>query len=257
MPVPEILTIEMKTVILLSTYHPNEAYLSAQLASIEAQTLPCTLIRRDDSETHLGAQRSFEVMLTEAEGYDYYAFADQDDVWKPEKMSVLMQAMQEAEKEYGKQTPVVVHCDLEVVDEEMRPVAASFWQYAGLRPDIMDNNLHFLTVSNTVTGCAMLFNAAARKVSLPFGPQAYMHDQWIAQSALRAGGKVIPVAERLVYYRQHSSNTLGAIEHHFGLRDLNLKRRLFRQSYKAGKGICWRTMAGFIYWKTKHLKARL
>ena len=83
----------MKTAILLSTYNPNAAYLQAQLASIEAQTLPCTLVQRDDSETRLGAKRSFEKLLRETEGFDYYAFADQDDVWKPEKMEVLMRMM--------------------------------------------------------------------------------------------------------------------------------------------------------------------
>ena len=247
----------MKTAILLSTYNPNAAYLQAQLASIEAQTLPCTLVQRDDSETRLGAKRSFEKLLRETEGFDYYAFADQDDVWKPEKMEVLMRTMQQAEGQSGKETPVVVHCDLEVVDAELKPIAKSFWSYAGLNPFMLDTKLHFLTISNTVTGCAMLMNAAARKVSLPFGKQAYMHDQWIAQSTLRAGGKVVPVAEALVLYRQHGSNTLGAVEHHFGLRDLSLKRRLFKQSYRAGKGICWKTLAGFLYWKTRHLIVRL
>ena len=247
----------MKTAIMLSTYHPNAAFLEAQLASIQAQTLPCTLLQRDDSETRLGAMRSFETMLQRAEGFDYYAFADQDDVWKPEKMAVLMEVMQQEEKQYGKETPVVVHCDLEVVDADLKPVAASFWKYAGLRPDIMDENLHFLTISNTVTGCAMLFNAAARNACLPFGSQAYMHDQWIAQTTLRVGGKVVPVPVPLVYYRQHGHNTLGAVEHRFGLRDLSLKRKLFRQSYRAGKGICWNTLAGFLFWKTRHLIARL
>lgn len=247
----------MMTAILLSTYHPNEAYLAAQLASIEQQTLPCTLIRRDDSETHLGAMRSFETLLRENEGFDYYAFADQDDVWKPEKMEVLMHAMQQAERTWGKQTPIVVHSDLEVVDATLRPIAASFWQYAGLKPEIINHRLPFLAISNTVTGCAMLMNAAARAVSLPFGQQAYMHDQWIALQTLRSGGQVIAVPQQLVLYRQHGTNTLGAVEHHFGLHDLQLKRRLFRQAYKAGKGICWHTMAGFLYWKTRHLMARL
>ena len=247
----------MKTAILLSTYNLDAAYLQAQLASIEAQTLPCTLVQRDDTETHLGAMKSFEKLLAETEGFDYYAFADQDDVWKPEKMEVLMTAMQKAEKQFGTQTPLVVHCDLEVVDAELKPMARSFWRYAGLKPSVINDNLHYLTISNTVTGCAMLLNAAARKASLPFGKQAYMHDQWIAQSALRAGGKVIPVPEALVLYRQHGSNTLGAVEHHFGLHDVQLKRRLFWQSYRAGKGICWRTLAGFLYWKTRHLLVRL
>ncbi len=248
----------MKTAILLSIYHANDAFLREQLESIGAQTVSSVLLKRDDSETHLGAMHSFERLLTEADNFDYYAFADQDDVWKPQKMEELLSAMQQAEKTYGTQMPLVVHCDLEVVDSELKPIAPSFWQYSGLNPDMLDNNLPFLTISNTVTGCAMLLNAAARRVSLPFGKNAYMHDQWIAQSVLYAGGKVIPVHQSLVLYRQHGANTLGAVEYKgMRLRDLKEKHRLFWQAYRAGKGRCWHTLSAFVYWKTRHIIARL
>jgi len=248
----------MKTAILLSTYQPDAAYLAELLESIEEQTVSADLIQRDDSKTKLGAMKSFEKLLREAEGYDYYAFADQDDVWKPEKMEVLIGAMVQAEKEFGKQTPIVVHCDMEVVDANLERIAASFWKYAGLNPALLDDNLQFLTISNCVTGCAMLLNAAARQVSLPFGKQAYMHDQWIAQSALRAGGKVLPVGQALVLYRQHSDNTLGAVEYNgMNLRKLGFRSKLFWQAYRAGKGICWHWLPAFLYWKTRHVMARI
>ena len=248
----------MRTAILLSTYCPNATYLSEQLDSIGRQTVSCALVRRDDSETHLGAMKSFETLLQETDGYDYYAFADQDDVWKPQKMERLIGAMEEAERSYGKQTPLVVHCDLEVVDSGLKRIAASFWQYSGLNPDMLDHHLPYMAISNCVTGCAMLLNAAARKVSLPFGNQAYMHDQWIAVSTLRAGGQVIPVREALVLYRQHGKNTLGAVEYKgMSLQGWREKRKLFWTAYLAGKGICWNTLPAFVYWKIRHILARL
>ena len=248
----------MKTAILLSTYRPNAVFLAEMLDSIEKQTVPAELIQRDDTETKLGAMHSFETLLREAEGYDCYAFADQDDVWKPEKMERLLEIMALAEGRYGKQTPIVVHCDLEVVNANLETIAKSFWRYAGLNPAMLDSNLRYLTISNCVTGCAMLLNAAAREVSLPFGKQAYMHDQWIAQSVLRNGGKVIPVNEQLVLYRQHGDNTLGAVEHRgLTLRNWGFKRKLFWQAFRAGKGICWHTLTAFVYWKIRHWIARL
>ena len=248
----------MKTAILLSTYRPNAVFLAELLDSIEKQTVASELVQRDDSETKLGAMKSFETLLRENDGFDYYAFADQDDVWKPEKMERLEQIMALAESRYGKQTPIVVHCDLEVVDANLETIAKSFWKYSGLNPAMLDKSLPYLTISNCVTGCAMLMNAAAREVSLPFGKQAYMHDQWIAQSVLRHGGQVIPVHQSLVLYRQHGDNTLGAVEYRgLTLRNPALKRKLFWQAFRAGKGICWHTMTGFLYWKIQHLIARL
>ena len=248
----------MKTAVLLSTYHPNAVYLAEQLASIEKQTLPCELIQREDDETRLGAMRSFEKLLRDAEGFDYYAFADQDDVWEPEKMEVLVREMQQAEVQYGKQTPLVVHCDLRVVNANLEVMSESFWAYSGLNVDWLDEHLPYLTISNSVTGCAMLLNAAARRVSLPFGKQAYMHDQWIAQATLRHGGKVIPVHRSLVQYRQHGKNTLGAVEYHgMSLRQPAIKHRLFWQAYRAGKGICWNWLPAYLYWKIRHIVARL
>ena len=248
----------MKTAILLSTYHPNAVYLAEQLASIEKQTLPCDLIRREDDETRLGAMRSFEKLLSETDGYDYYAFADQDDVWEPEKMEVLVAEMQKAEAQYGVETPIVVHSDLTVVNANLEVLSDSFWAYSGIRADWADQSLPYLTISNTVTGCAMLLNAATRKVSLPFGRQAFMHDQWIAQSALRCGGKVIPVHRSLVQYRQHGNNTLGAVEYHgMSLRNVAFKHKLFWRAYRSGKGICWNWLPAFVYWKIRHIVARL
>ena len=108
--------------ILLSTYN-GAAYLAEQLASFEAQTHDAwRLLWRDDGSTdetvammrafgervgprrcreaassgpHLGAGESFLALLRDAsdEDAEAVAFADQDDVWLPEKLARAASAL--------------------------------------------------------------------------------------------------------------------------------------------------------------------
>lgn len=239
--------------VLLSTYKPKAEYLQAQVASIEAQSVPCKLIVRDDSETRLGAMGSFERLLEENPGYAYYAFADQDDVWKPNKLESMLDIMRLAEGRHGVETPLLVHCDLEVVDEKLRTIAPSFWEYTNIRPAIIDSDIHYLAISNCVTGCATLFNTAAREAALPFRSSARMHDSEVALRTKMAGGQVIPMAERLIQYRQHGENTLGAVD----VRKTTLRQRWeeTEKIYRAQRELFGNRL-NFLYWKIRYWLAR-
>lgn len=248
--------------ILMSTYN-GERYLAEQLDSIIAQTYTdWRLYVRDDGSTdgtlsvltgyaakdkriaivrdeeNLGACRSFERLLTLYGDADYFAFADQDDVWRPEKLALCMSAMQKAEQASpGK--PIVVHTDLQVVDEQLQEIAPSFWQYSNIQPDLLNSRIHYLAICNSVTGCAMLFNRPARECALPMSKEAYMHDAWVALMSLYHGGKVIPLPQTPIAYRQHRGNVLGAVQYStFG-------RSIARRRYEAG--IAYRRASGYVY----------
>lgn len=259
--------------ILMSTYN-GERYLAEQLDSILAQTYTdWRLTVRDDGSTdgtsavltayaerdkrisvltdgeNLGACRSFERLLTQCGDADYFAFADQDDVWKPEKLALCVEAMRKAEKEDpGK--PIVVHSDLQVVDEHLQPIVPSFWNYGGIHPEILDANIHYIAICNSVTGCAMLMNSAARKAALPFRPDVFMHDAWIAIAVLAAGGRVIPVPQTTICYRQHTDNVCGAQRYRFRLNNLQEKWKLAKRSYQTGHPLVFRNKVHFLWWKT-------
>lgn len=261
--------------ILLSTYN-GERYLSEQLDSIIAQTVAdWRLFVRDDGSTdttvqllekyakadrrirlitdgeNIGACRSFERLLTQCGEVDYYAFADQDDVWKPEKLAVCMEEMQRQEQLLlGK--PIVVHTDLQVVDEHLHPIAQSFWQYGGICPAILDDNIHFLAICNSVTGCAMLMNEAARQAVLPFPPHVYMHDAWIGIRVLAAGGVVVPVYQTTICYRQHTDNVCGAQHYRFRLTNMQEKYEWAQRSYQTGHPLAFRNKMHFLWWKMRY-----
>ena len=102
--------------ILMAVYDPRMDWLREQLLSLNAQTYPNLMLYvRDDcsptvpyediqqcvrecitnfpyvmtrNERNLGSNLTFQQLTLEAEGV-YFAYCDQDDIWLPEKLTVL------------------------------------------------------------------------------------------------------------------------------------------------------------------------
>ncbi len=236
-----------RLVILLSTYN-GEKYLNAQLDSLFAQTYSEFLIlARDDGSqdaskkilgdyadraperikivsdesANLGASGSFAWLMRyalehkAALGVDslYLMFCDQDDVWHEDKITRQMNVMLATEAEHGAElrgiTPVLVHSDLAVVDENLYTIAESMARYQGL--DAERNSFANLLISNLVTGCTALCNEALARRAMPIADEAIMHDWWLALVAA-AFGKIVYLDSPLVQYRQHGRNAIGAKE---------------------------------------------
>ena len=139
---------------------------------------------------------------------DYVMFSDQDDMWYRRKTEITYKKMKELEKKYGKETPLLVHTDLALMDEEGRKIAASFYDYQKLPKQ---DKLNHLLIQNTVTGCTVMMNKAA--VSLmkkaPQSEMILMYDHYAAV-LVAATGHVAFIDEALIRYRQHSGNVVGA-----------------------------------------------
>jgi hypothetical protein len=138
----------------------------------------------------------------------YIAFADQDDVWHPEKLAWQLACLGEAQRASSPDTPIAVHSDLEVVDAQLRPIHRSFLRYQGLWHET-DRPLRTLVVQNFVTGCTLLINRPLLELAVPIPPAALVHDWWLALCAA-AAGRLEFVPQPTVRYRQHAGNTIGA-----------------------------------------------
>lgn len=218
--------------ILLGTYN-GEKYLPELLASIERQSYSdWKLIVRDDCSKddtekiilsfqrkypekvriinnegkNLGACKNFLKLLEFSEN-DYIFFCDQDDVWLPEKVEIMVTTAQKIEKDIP-HVPFLVHHDLVVVDENLNNISNSFWKYQFIKPDFC-KTLPRLLVTNSVTGCATLINKRLRDLIIPAPEGVIMHDWWIALVA-SAFGRIFWIPDRLVLYRQHGKNDVGA-----------------------------------------------
>ncbi|CAM4459241.1 glycosyltransferase family 2 protein [Deinococcus marmoris] len=225
-----MIEIPEKIDIVLATYN-GERYLNQQIRSLLDQTVACNILCHDDgssdateailqrymlAETRFkvishhslgGASQNFSFLL-ENSGADYVLCSDQDDIWLPDKIERLMEAMLFYESVYGSDMPLLVHSDLAVIDNHGKLMDRSFWSYQHLNPKWGDQ-FNLILTQNIVTGCSMLVNRSLLNKSLPIPTEAIMHDWWLALVAC-SFGKIIWIPEATVLYRQHSENAVGA-----------------------------------------------
>lgn len=141
------------------------------------------------------------------EKYNYFMFSDQDDVWKKNKVSDTFNLMKQAKNNTS--VPILVHTDLEVVDENLNTLGNSFIKYRALDPRYKDIN--HLLIQNNVTGCTMMVNRPLLVKALQFEDidKIAMHDWWFALVA-SIYGKIYFLNESTIKYRQHGGNVVGA-----------------------------------------------
>jgi glycosyltransferase involved in cell wall biosynthesis len=219
--------------VLLATCN-GQAYLAAMLDSLLAQTLvDFRVVVRDDAsddgtlevlrqyvprfgdrlhilsdeQGRLGVVKNFEHLLSWAVQQgpaDWFAFADQDDVWLPEKLAMFAATAKGLIRD--PEIPRVIFSDLQVVDRNREVMAPSFWRYEGIQPG--DERLSLLLSRNVVTGCASMVNRRLADMALPFPSDVVMHDWWCA--LIGGFGGMHRVDSPLVQYRQHAANVVGA-----------------------------------------------
>jgi glycosyltransferase involved in cell wall biosynthesis len=231
----------MKLSVAMCTYN-GASYVEEQLDSFAAQSrLPDELVVCDDRSTdgtpelveafaarapfavrlhvnpeNLGSTRNFGHAIELCRG-DIIALSDQDDVWHPEKLARLEQAL------VSEPAAGIAFSNAEVVDRELRPLGYTMWETILL--DEQKQNafregraLHLMLERNFIMGATMAFRSAYKELVLPMHeidvdgvwvPRWRMiHDGWIA-TLISAVAKVIPVPEPLMMYRQHERQQFG------------------------------------------------
>jgi glycosyltransferase involved in cell wall biosynthesis len=137
--------------------------LASEIASHDSR------IRLERNEHNLGYAANFIKALSLTKGPSA-AFADQDDVWRPEKIETLLKLLNENPENR------LAYSDLEVVDERLNRTHRSFWREAGIRP-LSGRPDERIFLRNPAPGCSMLFRGDIRDrfVGLPV-PMPFMHD---------------------------------------------------------------------------------
>jgi hypothetical protein len=147
----------------------------------------------------------------------YIMCGDADDVWLPDKIERTLTAMRAAENTAPPNTPVLVHTDLVVVDEELHVRHPSFWALSGFDPE--PATLRRVIVRNVATAPSVMLNRALRELVGKTPPAAAFQDWWYVCVAA-AFGKVVALREATVLYRQHGANAVGARDARVSLSDL-------------------------------------
>jgi hypothetical protein len=207
----------------MATYNPPIDLFEAQLESIRAQTHHNWLcVISDDcsrpeayaeieeaigddprfvldrAPRRRGFYHNFERALALAPAdAQYVAMADQDDVWRADKLQTLLDSIGNAE---------LVYSDARVVTRERELISETWWSARrNNHTDILS-----LLVANAVTGAASLMRRELLDYALPFPPAqfAHFHDHWIGLVACALGE--IAFLDRPLYdYVQHGTASLG------------------------------------------------
>jgi hypothetical protein len=217
--------------ILLATDN-GAAFLPDQLASLRAQThADWSLLWRDDGSSdataavmarfaaelgparcarlaqpagRLGARESFLALLRAAApalgAHDAAAFADQDDVWLPQKLARGLAALGRVPPG----VPALACARYILVDAALAPLGES----PALRHP---PGFPAALAQNVATGCTILLNrAAARLIAASRAPAGTLHDWWSYLLVAAADGAVLMDETPQVLYRQHGANAVGA-----------------------------------------------
>jgi len=191
--------------VVLATCKPDARWLKAQVDSIHAQRgVEINLICREDEKGE-GACANFAALLSESRA-EYVAFADQDDVWLPDKLAKSMSKMRELEGRWGKDVPLCVFTDAKVVDGDLNVLGESLFRWSHMDP--CRRSPAQLVLQNVANGNTMLVNAALRDLANPIPREAFMHDHWIMLVAA-SFGHIACLPEPTLLYRQHGHNAIG------------------------------------------------
>jgi len=214
------------TAILLATYN-GEKYLEAFLQSLYKQSYNnFDIIVRDDGSVdnslnilksymdklniifikdklmNIGIIKNYNKILEyiEKNNYENILFADQDDIWFPNKVEIMIEQMSLYTQKYN--CPLLIHCNAIITDENLNPIQ----QFINIHKEYNLNQMIFHPI---VQMASVIINKKLLQEIYHLPSDIFMHDYYIS-IVNEIIGKRIFLDESLMYYRQHDSNLLGA-----------------------------------------------
>jgi glycosyltransferase involved in cell wall biosynthesis len=226
--------------VVMATYQ-GERYVVEQLQSIRAQladgdeivvsddassdgtaqvieSLQDARIRLRRNAERVGYVRNFERAIEWARG-EWIFFSDQDDLWLPEKVGVLSEALLRK---------ACVASDAIVADEQLRSESPSYFALRGAR----SFSAPAIFFRPRIIGASMAVRRRYLSRCLPF-PAQIPHDHWISLNAA-LDRELLVLGRALILYRRHanvaSATAQGRRALHVVLRDrLALARAILRR----------------------------
>lgn len=136
----------------------------------------------------IGPSRNFLHLLQNARG-NFFSFADQDDIWLPEKLLRSVQAIDSADH------PCLF--------------TSSVADFNGSRISRKPFRLPLSIMRNNSQGCTMVFNSELRSLLLNLNAKDLIMHDWVALILAQIHGQVIFDQNSYVHYRLHQNNFVG------------------------------------------------
>lgn len=160
------------------------------------------MIQNELTGVNFGVTVSFLTLLRAADegGFRYAAFADQDDVWLPEKLGWAVSALAAVPEA----TPALYCARQVLVDGTLNRLGLSAPLGGPARfPASLTQNI--------ATGNTVVLNRAAIALIAPTAPpRETWHDWWCYMMVTAVRGRVLRDDRGVILYRQHDANVVGA-----------------------------------------------
>lgn len=246
---------DKKVVVLLSTYN-GEKYVGAQIHSILTQSYKnLVLVVRDDGSSdktvkivkeymenysniklvegkNLGFIKSFFELL-KLEQADYYAFADQDDIWLPDKIALAVESLNKLDDS----KPNMAFSNSDYYDVEMKLIKEG----EKGKTFSFTNSLYECVTQ----GMTMVINQKTKDTVLDYMPErVFFHDWWIYMICSGMGNVAYDDVTTVKYRRDGKNATaegesfikllIWRIKNLFGkngLLDIRLQQREYKKLF--------------------------
>lgn len=212
----------MKIAVMLSSYN-GEQFICHQIESILEQEgdFQLELIVRDDGSTdsttdildryqaagklrwykgeNLKPAKSFLDLVKNCSGYDFYAFADQDDVWYPDKLQTSIDRIKDHQK------PAMAFSNARLVDAEL----VSLGRNAYSKPP--QHDFYSVLCGGGILGCTVVYNEQCAQILRTYAEpeKLIMHDSYAAILCTLFDGVIEYDHAPHMDYRQHGRNVIG------------------------------------------------
>ena len=148
---------------------------------------------------NLGFVRNFEFLLEQSDA-PYVAFADQDDIWSPGKLEIMLSVL----KTSGKS---LAYSDMRRINAKGEVVAESWFKLKSY-PKVSGTAIKACAVRHFCAGCSQLFTSSVKRKMLPFKNDVFAHD-WLSIFCASELMGIIYISSPLTDYRAHSGNVYG------------------------------------------------
>ena len=150
---------------------------------------------KEGKSKHQIVTANFENSLKNAKG-DYIFLADQDDVWRNDKVKVCLKYLINYD---------ILLTNSEIIDYNGKSLNENLFKKNPLQSNFFSN-----LYKMPFYGCCLCFKKSVLDLALPFPKKLLLHDNWIAFVALsRNKNKIKYIDQPLVYYRRHLQNVSG------------------------------------------------
>jgi hypothetical protein len=163
-------------------------------------------LRVFENPTALRVVKNFEQAISACTS-ELIALSDQDDVWMPERLALMVARFA--------QDPqlMLLHTDARLIDSQRGDLGQTLFHALEVTPSELarvhaGNAFDVLLRRNLVTGATTVFRRVLLADALPL-PVEWVHDEWLGIVASTMA-RVDLLEQPLIEYRQHESNQIGA-----------------------------------------------